>query len=319
MKFILSAILFACLICSHPAGAQPGSGVVINEEGWIIESDFAFTSPMSALIRPDDGLIYLGARSGNLFRSDAQGNSEQIVSTTQVAGIGYDPATGAIFLSEDFPGDIQRVDIDPDTGAASAQDWVSGFHSGDDDPAGVAAVPFDYTGTLLAPGDMVSTDRGFNGPHMIYTWSPATAENEILVLDDNESLVDPFDIAVKGQTIAIADFNEGIKLLNDDGSVSPLVTAGVSFMAAQGVVFDTRSDDLLVLDTALDGIYRVDITTGEATAMFSQLGSSGTNWGGVNIYDDGSLQRIVVSVTEGDRVLVFSGPDFLFIDGFESL
>ena len=318
MKAMLSLILFACLLGSHPAGAQPGSGVVINEEGWIIESDFAFTGPMSALIRPDDGLIYLGARSGNLFRSDAQGNSEQLVSTTQVAGVGYDPATGAIFLSEDFPGDIQRVDIDPDTGAASAQDWVTGFHSGDDDPAGIAAVPLDYTGTLLLPGDMLSTDRGFNGPNMIYTWSPLTPENEFLVLDDDGSLVDPFDIAVKGQTIAIADFNEGIKLLNDDGSVSPLVTAGVSFMAAQGVVFDTRSDDLLVLDTALDGVYRVDMTTGQATAMFSQLGSSGTNWGGINIYDDGSLQRIVVSVTEGDRVLVFSGPDFLFIDGFES-
>ncbi|MCA1779298.1 MAG: hypothetical protein LC637_07950 [Xanthomonadaceae bacterium] len=318
MKSILSVILFACLICSQPAGAQLGSGVMTNEEGWIVESDFAFTSPMSALIRPDDGLIFLGARTGNLFRSDAQGNSEQLVSTTQVAGVGYDPATGAIFLSEDFPGNIKRVDIDPDTGAASAQNWVTGFHSGDDDSAGIAAVPSDYTGTLLLPGDMVSTDRGFNGPNMIYTWSSDTPENEILVLDDNGSLVDPFDIAVKGQTIAIADFNEGIKLLNDDGSVSPLVTAGVSFMAAQGVVFDTRSDDLLVLDTALDGVYRVDMTTGQATAMFSQLGSSGTNWGGVNIHDDGSLQRIVVSVTEGDRVLVFSGPDFLFIDGFES-
>ena len=319
MKSILSTILFACLLGFHPAGAQPGSGVVINEEGWIIESDFAFTGPMSALIRPDDGLIYLGARSGNLFRADAQGNSVQIVSTTQVAGLGYDPATGAIFLSEDFPGNIQRVDIDADTGAASAQDWVTGFHSGDDDPAGIAAVPPDYTGTLLDPGDMVSTDRGFNGPNMIYTWSPATVENEFLVLDDDGSLVDPFDIAVKGETIAIADFDEGIKLLNDDGSVSPLVTTGVSFLDAQGVVFDTRSDDLLVLDTALEGVYRVNMTSGQVTLMFSQLGSSVTSWGGVNIYDDGTTQRIVVSVTGANRVLVFSGPDFLFVDGFENL
>lgn len=304
---------------------------MINEQGWIIESDFtverpdgSVLSPISALIRPDDGLIYLGGRdgsgsgSGDLFRLNFAGESEQLVSSEKAGGLGYDPATGAIFLSEDFRGVIKRIDIGPDTGASSVQDWVSGFHPGDDDPAGIAAVPPDYSGTLLLPGDMVSTDRGFNGPNMIYTWSPSTAENEILVRDDNGSLVDPFDIAVKGETIVIADFDEGIKLLNDDGSVSPLATTGVSFLEAQGVVFDTRSDDLLVLDTALEGVYRVNMTSGQVTLMFSQLGSSITSWGGINIYDDGTTQRIVVSVTEASRVLVFSGPDFLFVDGFEN-
>lgn len=316
-RSLLTALPLALLLCAPVPESLAGDGITIEEDGWAIEADFTFNNPVSALIRPDDGLIYVGIRAGDLYRTDFDGNSEQLVSTTDVAGLGYDPGTGAIFLSEDFPGNIQRIDIDPGSGAASGQDWVTGFHSGDDDPAGIAAVPLDYSGTLLSPGDMVSTDRGFNGPRMVYTWSPATAEGETLVHNDDGSLVNPFDIAVKGQTIAIADGEGGIKLLNDDGSVSTLATVGISFQEVQALAFDTRSDDLLVLDTALDGIYRIDMTTGEATSMFSNLGSSGFNWGGVNVEDNGSLQRIVVSVTQANRVLVFSGPDHLFDDRFE--
>lgn len=318
MRNVLSVLWIAILLCSHSGSAVGGNGIVIEEDGWVVEADFTFSDPVSALIRPDDGMIYLGVRAGNLFRADMEGNSEQLVSTSDVAGIGYDPQTGAVFLSEDFPGNIKRVDIDSDTGEASAQNWVTGFHAGDDDPAGIAAVPPDYSGTLLSPGDMVSTDRGFNGPRMVYTWSPTTPENEILVHDDDGSLDNPFDIAVKGGTIAIADREGGIKLLNDDGSVSVLDTPGISFEGAQAVVFDTRSDDLFVLDSELDGVYRVDMASGAATPLFTGLGSSGFNWGGVNIHDDGRIQRLVVSVTQSNRVLVFSGPDKVFMDRFEN-
>ncbi|HCT44815.1 MAG TPA: hypothetical protein DF699_06360, partial [Phycisphaerales bacterium] len=62
----------------------------------------------------------------------------------------------------------------------------------------------------------------------------------------------------------------------------------------------------LVLDVALDAIYRVNLTTGDATPMFQQLGLAVTNWGGINIDDDGTTQRIVVSAIETDRVYVFS-------------
>ena len=321
MNYLLPVISLIGILSFQVAAAKPGVGVVINEDGWGVEVDLEVTRPMSALIRPEDGLIYFGRRdrSGQLSRADFLGNSEQLVGADSIGGVGYDPQTGALFFSEDFPGDIKRVDIDPDTGVASSQDWVTGFHPSDDDPTGITVVPLDYTGPLLAPGDMVSTDRGFNGPKMIYTWSPVTPENEILVHDNDGSLVDPVDIAIKGQIIAIADDEEGIKLLNEDSTASPLATVGGSFAATQGVVFDTRSDHLLVLDTELDGVYRVDVGSGEATPMFSQLGTSGTNWGGINIYDDGTTQRIVVSVTNANRVLVFSGPDGLFEDRFEDL
>lgn len=111
---------------------------------------------------------------------------------------------------------------------------------------------------------------------------------------------------MKGSTIAIADSNDAVKLLNDDATVTTLTTSGATFENPQGVVFDTRSDDLLVLDVALDAIYRVNLITGQATPMFEQLGLAATNWGGINISDDGTTQRIVVSATAADRVYVFS-------------
>lgn len=281
-----------------------GPGPVIVESGWSLESDFAFNDPMSALINPDDGFIYLAIRSGDLYRADSIGTTEVLLQTDDIAGISYDPTTGALFFSEDFPGNIMRVDLNMD-GTATETTWVTGFHSGDDDPVGITPVPMDYTGTLLTPGMMVSTDRGFGGTRDIWTWSPAVAQNEVQVAVDNVGLTDTIDIAVKGSVIAMADRGGGIRLLNDDASVSSLTTTGVTFTEAQGVVFDTRSMDLLVIDADLDAVYRVK-PTGEATLMFSELGISTTNWGGINIDDDGTTQRIVISSNEDDRVYVFS-------------
>ncbi len=281
-----------------------GAGPVIHESGWSLESNFPFTNPMSALINPDDGFIYLGIRSGDLYRADSIGNTEVLLQTDDIAGISHDPSTGALFFSEDFPGNIMRVDLNSD-GTATETTWVSGFHSGDDDPVGITPVPLDYSGTLLTPGMMVSTDRGFNGANDIWTWSPTVAQDEIQIRDDNGTLIDTVDIAVQGSTIAMADRGGGIKLLADDASVSTLSTTGATFTEAQGIVFDTRSMDLLVIDADHDAVYRVS-PSGEASLMFSGLGISTTNWGGINIDDDGTTQRIVISSVDNDRVYVFS-------------
>jgi hypothetical protein len=286
------------------AVASAGPGPVINEPGWSLESNFAFTDPMAALISPSDGMIYLGLRSGDIYRSDTLGNTEVLLQTDDVAGLAYDPSTGAFFYSEDFPGRIYRFDVAMD-GSATAQLWVNGFHSGDDDPVGITPVPDDYTGTLLNIGDMVSTDRGFNGPNEIWSWSPSVAQGEVLVRDDNATLVDSADIAIKGSVIAIADRSGGIKLMADDASISAMTTNSITFTDVQGAAFDTRSDDLLVIDADTDAAYRVK-PNGDVSVMFSELGISVTNWGGINIDDDGTTQRIVISSVDDDRVYVFS-------------
>ncbi|HCT44817.1 MAG TPA: hypothetical protein DF699_06370, partial [Phycisphaerales bacterium] len=142
-------------LAAHTTVTLAGTGPIITESGWNLESDFAFTNPMSALINPDDGMIYLAIRGGDIYRADSIGNAEMLLNTDDVAGIAYDPSTGALFFSEDFPGNIHRVDLSID-GNATETTWVTGFASGDDDPVGITPVPDDYTGTLLTPGMMVS-------------------------------------------------------------------------------------------------------------------------------------------------------------------
>jgi hypothetical protein len=300
---IKHTLAITLLVSASQTIAGP-DGPVIHEDGWSLETNFAFTDPMSALINPNDGLIYFGRRAGDIYRSDTLGNTEVLLQTDDVAGLTYDPSTGAFFYSEDFPGRIYRFDVAMD-GTVTNQLWINGFHSGDDDPVGITPVLDDYTGTLLNIGDMVSTDRGFNGPNEIWSWSPSVAQGEVLVRDDNATLVDSADIAVKGSVIAIADRSGGIKLMADDASISTMTTNGITFGDVQGVAFDTRSDDLLVIDADSDAAYRVK-PNGDVSVMFSGLGIAVTNWGGINIDDDGTTQRIIISSVDNDRVYVFS-------------
>tara|TARA_R110000782_G_scaffold13976_23_gene41055 strand:+ start:806 stop:1912 length:1107 start_codon:yes stop_codon:yes gene_type:complete len=288
--------------CAGVGFAQP----VIVEDGWVFEREVDFAGAMSALINPFDGLLYTGRRSGGVYRIDAAGDAELIASTDEVAGLAIDPNTGALFVSEDFPGRIHRLAIDFSTGATTKELWVSGFQSGDDDPVGMTYVPDDYSGTLLAPGSMVSTDRGFNGQDLIWSWSPSTPEGEALVVDDAAGLVDAADIAVKGDRLFVADRTAGLRTINEDASVSGLALAGATLGDVQGVVGDSLSDDLLVLDVDTDAVYRADPDTGEASVVFSGFGLTGTNWGGLNLFDDGTTQRVVVSSSNADRITVFS-------------
>ncbi len=301
------ALSFATLSAASTCGyAGPTPDPVIHESGWLQEAGIDFENPVSALINPTDGLIYLGRRAGDIYRTDYAADSELLVSSTDVAGVAYEPTSGVLFFSEDFPGRVRRIDIDYMSGAVSSQLWVSGFHSGDDDPVGLAAVPMSYSGSLLTPGTMVSTDRGFNGPKGVWSWSPDVSEGEVLIHDDEGVLVDPIDIAVNSQSIMIADTSNGVQELNDDNTLSSLVPNGVVFANAQGVVFDTRSDDLFVLDIVLDAVYRVNLDTGDATLVVDQLGTAAPNWGGINIDDDGTTQRLVVSSLGNDKVYIFS-------------
>lgn len=298
--------LHACVLAGVCAPVLAGGGPAIVEDGWVLERDVAFGEAMSALINPFDGLLYAGNRSGGVYRIDAAGGAELIAGTAQVGGIGLDPATGALFVAEDFPGRIQRLDIDFTTGATTETLWVSGFQGGDDDPAGITHVPDDYAGGLLTPGSMVSTDRGFNGPNTVWGWSSQTPEGETLVVADSAGLADTFDIAIAGDRVFVADGTAGLREINDDATVSDVVITGASLEDVHAVVYDPRSGDLLVLDVASDSVYRVDPVTGEAGVVFTGFGLSGTNWGGLNLLDDGTTQRLVVSSSTAGRIAVFS-------------
>jgi hypothetical protein len=286
--------------------AMDGPGPVILEDGWVLERQVSFADPVSALINPLDGLIYVGDRPGDVYRIDAAGVATEIQATDDVAGLEVDPITGALFVSEDFPGNVERIEIDFTDGSSTQSRWVSGFHSGDDDPVGMTVVPDSYTGTLLTPGMMFSTDRGFNGIRDLWTWSLATPQGEVQVRDDDGSMVDPVDAAIFGPSVIIADSGGLLKQVDDTANVTPLPVTGATLTSVQGVVFDQRTGALYVLDVPSDTIYNVDVSTGVATPAFQGFGFSGVCWGGLNLYDDGTTQRLVVSSGTGDSITVFS-------------
>lgn len=301
---VLSALAAGVLAAvSAPVFA---GGPVIVEDGWVLEREVLLTGAMSALIHPFDGLLYAGTRSGGVFRIDAAGQAEQIAPTAQVGGLAFEPGSGALFASEDFPGRIYKLEIDFVTGNTTKTLWISGFQSGDDDPAGISFVPDDYSGTLLTPGAMVSTDRGFSGDNTIWEWSALTPEDERLVVPNSAGLADTFDIAVFGGRVIVADGTAGLREIADDATISDFAVNGSELADVQAIVFDPRSGDLLALDVASDAVYRIDPDSGDAAVVFSGFGLSGTNWGGLNLIDNGTTQRAIVSSQTNGRITVFS-------------
>lgn len=280
----------------------------VVELGWVLEREIDFADPISALYNPVDGRIYAGDRDADVFVVNEDGSRTQVGNTAEVGGLAVDPRTGDLYMTEDFPGRVRRIAF----GTTNAEAWVTGFDSGDDDPAGVCFVPEGYVGTLFTPGGMALTDRGFGSANEIWSFQTASPEGEVEVFDDGAGaeLVDPFDIAVRADGfVAIADSTNGLQLLIDSGSgggiVIPFATTP-ALTAVDGVAFDGRSDDLFAIDSVLDAVVRVDTVTGAVTTVISGMGFGVTEWGNINIDNGPETQRMVVSARESNKIYVFA-------------
>lgn len=280
----------------------------IEELGWVLEREIDFADPISALYNPIDGRIYAGDRDADVFVVNEDGTRTQVGNTAEVAGLAVDPRDGDLYMSEDFPGRVRRMVI----GLTSADTWVSGFDSGDDDPAGICFVPEDYVGTLFTPGGMALTDRGFGSANEIWSFDPSVPETESEVFDDGAGgeMVDPFDIAVRADgLVVIADSTNGLQFLIDNGSgggvVVPFMTVP-ALTAVDGVAIDGRRNDLFAIDSDLDAVVRVNIATGVVSTVISNVGLGVTEWGSVNIDTGPETQRMVVSARSANKIYVFA-------------
>jgi len=161
----LRALLVAvATLVAAPACAQP----VIVESDWTLLRTISFNNPIAAHYNPVDGYIYTGQRgtTDGLYRIDRFGLSTQISGGSNTAAVFCHPDSGHVYQSEDYGGVIYRTAL----GQTGRETWVSGFHSGDDDPVGMAVAPADYTGDVLAPGEALVCDRGNSGPNEIWIW-----------------------------------------------------------------------------------------------------------------------------------------------------
>ncbi len=165
---------------------------------------------------------------------------------------------GNAFISEDQGGNIFRL-----TENGSSSTWVSGFHSGDDDPWGMTFAPTGFIGSNVSEGDILVTDRGYLGPDEVWAFSPETAEGERLVRTHSG---DPnfFDLAgVSASIVMLADANDPdhIYEMSPEGALSP-ISLSLAVNSPYSIVYDSWEDCLYLSGNGPPAIYRVDPSTG---------------------------------------------------------
>lgn len=284
---------------SAPAAAQP----VAVEAGWALKRTIPFAGARSAQFNPKDELIYVGSRLGSgadgVFSIDAADAPTQLVTADRVAALLVD-ADGNVFFSEDYDGNIYRVAY----GTTTKETWVSGFHTGDDDPVGMAIAPANHSGGVLNPGEALVVDRGENSsPEGIYRWSPAAPENEEAVRPDDGTLDDPVDVAIDATAIYVVDSghdNPGkLFTLGQGGALTEVITSP-ALDTPLAVVIDPSNGDVLIVDGGVDKVLRIS-GTGAVSEVLSGLNVYEGIWAGLDI--DATGQQLLI--TDKDNIYLY--------------
>ncbi|MCA9283703.1 MAG: hypothetical protein KDA22_00705 [Phycisphaerales bacterium] len=277
----------------------------IVETDWSLIRTIPMNNPIAAHFNPVDGLIYVGRRgtggvTDGLYVVDHSGTVTQVVAGENTAAVFVEAATGDVFIAEDFDGIIFRVPL----GATVRETWVTGFHSGDDDPVGMATAPADYTGPLLVPGEAVVVDRGNSGLDEIWRWSTAVPEGETVLHADNGTLGDATDVAISQSTIFIIDRAAPGRIwtVNKDATLTQLVTSS-PLSNPGGLTIDPLTGDLLIVDGTDERVVRVNPVDGTLTDVITGIGD-GVGYASIDITADGQL--LVVTSMDDDLIHVFS-------------
>jgi len=249
-------------------------------------------------INPMDGELYglVRATSGGLCR--VSGNQAGIFIQTYdtPSHLIFTPA-GDAFISQDYYGYVYRK-----AWGGGSSIWVSGFHDGDDDPYGLTIAPPGFDGPNVNPGDVLVSDRGYNGPDQIWSFSPSIAEGELLLMPDPGE-VEHFDMAAaKSETVYVSDCLDPTRLyiLNDQGAlesfaIDPPVTNICS------IVYDSLLDDLYIASMSAKTVYRVNPISGNTDLIAS--GFSSFDYCCLEI--DAAHRRLYVSDKGYNRVYEF--------------
>ncbi len=286
----------------------PDPGIVGNK--WDHTNTFHLADAVGAHYSEVDDALYVGRRNNTfgirgLYRIDMDDTATLIWSGDDIISVEIDDA-GNIYTTDDFSGEIYRVDH----GTTTRQVWVSGWHSGDDDPVGMAFLP---TGASpegsFGPAFMI--DRGNSGPDEIWNWSPDSSQGETVLHADNGTLDDALDITADAEgnvwVVDTAGANPGVIYEVDGlGNLTPL-TLSENIESPAGVVADPLWNELLVLDAASGDkeIVRVDKTTGQVTDLITGfVFSGGTTWACIDISADGT--RLYVTDGGAGRIYEFT-------------
>ncbi|MCA9951607.1 MAG: hypothetical protein KDE48_18280 [Anaerolineales bacterium] len=285
------------------------TGAVGTYGKWNLNRTISFANPQAAHYNPFDNLIYVGRRglvTDGLYRIEADNSATLLAAGDNIAAVAVDYQTGDIFASEDFDGVVYRTELNS-TGRTT---WVSGFHSSDDDPVGIAFAHVLYRGTVIAPGDGLVVDRGSGGADEVWRFSPLVAQGETAVHTDDGTLVDSVDIAIGLNDIYLVDDKDAgdgvVYRLNAGGSLTE-VPALITLPAPEGIAIDPLTGNLLIVDIVDQKIYELDPLTGTVNDMlpgFVFAFPTGSSWAGIDISPDG--QQLIITDKGVDAIYVFS-------------
>lgn len=165
-----------------PSCPEPDQTVVIHSTDVEKCNELSFVTVGAIALNPADDQLYClvdaaSGSGGGLYPATGPGAGVRLQAYTTPAGLIFD-ASGNAYVSEDTGGSVFRYS----SGVSSV--WVSGFHSGDDDPTGMCFAPPGFDGPNVDPGDVLVTDPGFSGADEVWSFKTSAAENELQVVPD---------------------------------------------------------------------------------------------------------------------------------------
>jgi hypothetical protein len=258
---------------------------------------------------PSSGKLYATVREpgsgGGIFAFSGPTPGLKLHAYDYPAGLLFDD-DGDGYLSQDYSGVVNRF-----VGSDSSMVWVSGFHSGDDDPYGMTFAPTGFNGANVTEGDILVVDRGSGGADQIWAFSPDAPENEQLVKPDPGN-VDWFDIVADdvGRVWVVDTFVSGfLYQLAPDGSFTSLPLAS-PIPSMHSIVYDPGDGMLYVAGWSPQALYRVNPGNGSVTLIAD--GFQGMTPAALEV--DASMRRLWLADYTGDRVYEFCLPGWTGID-----
>ncbi|OHB61359.1 MAG: hypothetical protein A2Y12_16425 [Planctomycetes bacterium GWF2_42_9] len=218
---------------------------------------------------PKDDELYglvrtIASSGGGLYKVSGTGVGIKMQSYENPAHLLFDKS-GNAFVSEDYSGNIYRK-----SWGGMSNLWVSGLHSGDDDPYGMAFAPFGFDGTNVSEGDIIVADCGASGADEIWTFSSEAAENEKRLIPDTGN-VDWYDLTAdpNGKVYVCDSLNASNLFEVQAGGTLTALHLSTSINSINSIVYDNVTNDIYISSNITKTIYRVNPATGQVLSVLS--------------------------------------------------
>ena len=250
------------------AAGCPDPDLPLSFSGGLSLCDFhSLVGARNAALDPADGQLYgvvnlTAGSGGGLYAISGPNAGTLLQAYPNPAHLLFEP-DGDAYVSEDFAGVVDRLAAGGGTGV-----WVSGFHTGDEDLAGMCVAGPGFDGSNVDPGDVLVTDYGFTGaPDEIWAFSVAAAENERLLMPDPGN-IEFYDLAAAPDLVWACDFLDPNHLsrISPEGARTLLQLLNpVPGMVS--IVYDEGARRIYVAGQAQGSVCMVDPASGMVTTV----------------------------------------------------